>query len=121
MAEYEFTAEQNQSIDQLRTKLSTISIMLIVAGALLIFFAHSGETSRAIWYEGILAIALIVLGFVYYRPVDNLKRVTSTADHDILLMMIAMNDLRIAFARAQVIFVVLIVMAMAQISWMLGF
>lgn len=121
MAEYEFTAEQNQSIDKLRTKLSTISIMLILAGALLLFFAHSGETLRAIWYAGIPAIAFIILGFVYYRPVDNLKRVTSTDGHDILIMMIAMNDLRIAFATAQVLFVVLIIMAIAQISWLLGY
>ncbi len=121
MAEYEFTAEQNQSIDQLRTKLSTTSIMLIVAGALLVVFAHGGETSRAIWYAGIPAIAFIVLGFVCYQPVDNLKRVTSTEGHDILIMMIAMKDLRIAFATGQVIIIVLIVMAIAQISWMLGF
>ncbi|HEY5678582.1 MAG TPA: hypothetical protein VIS55_00790 [Pseudomonadales bacterium] len=121
MAEYEFTAAENQSIDQLRTKLSSISIMLVVAGALLVFFALGGETSQAIWYSAIPAIAFIVLGYVYYRPVENLKRVTSTHGQDIMIMMMAMNDLRIAFTISQVIFVVLIVMAIVQISRMLGF
>lgn len=121
MAEYEFTTEENRSIDELHTKLSTISVMLVVAGVSLMIFAHSGETPRAIWFEAMLAAALIILGLVYYRPVDNLKRVTGTAGHDILIMMMAMNDLRIAFARAQVIFVFLIIMALAQLSWMLGF
>ena len=122
MAEYEFTAQQNQSIDHLRQKLVHISIMLVLGGVLLLSVGHIvTDDSRTIWYTVVPAVSFIVLGFVYYRPVDNLKRITTTKGHDILEMMIGMDDLRIAFTTAQVVFVFLIIMAIAEISRQLGF
>ena len=121
MAEYEFTAEQNQSIDELRQKLFHVSLMLAVAGALLVVAIHlTADTTRGIWGGVIPAVGFVLLGFVYYLPVDNLKRVTTTKGHDILEMMIGMDDLRIAFTAARFLFVLLILTEVAESARLMG-
>jgi hypothetical protein len=122
MAEYEFTAEQNQSIDELRQKLFHVSLMLAVAGALLVVTIHLAvDTTSGLWSGVIPAVGFVLLGFVYYLPVDNLKRVTTMKGHDILEMMIGMDDLRIAFTTARFLFVLLILTEVAEGIRLMGF
>lgn len=121
MTEYEFTAEQNKSIDRLRQKLWHIALMLSISGAFLLINSYTAETTRGVWGTAVPALCFVVMGFVFFRPLDNLKRITATKGHDILEMMIGMDDLRIAFATAQVVFIVLIMTIIAEIARAFGF
>jgi hypothetical protein len=117
MSEYEFTAEQNNSIDGFSQKLLHICILLIGIGATLLVFAHRVATDIDLWHMTFGAMAFMVLGFVYFRPLDNFKRITTTKGHDVFELMIAMDDLRIAYLTGGVLMVFMIGLLSAEIIW----
>ena len=117
MAEYEFTAEQNTSIDAFRQKLLHISISCLILGALLLHLSYTAATGVSIYHLSSVGFVYMILAVVYFRPIDNFKRITTTKGNDVFEMMIAMDDLRIAFTIGQVLFLFLGALALAQIIW----
>ena len=117
MSEYEFTAEQNACIDQFRQKLFHISIFMMGIGSMMLVIAHRVVTGVGLWHMTFGAMAFILLGFVYFRPIDNFKRITTTEGHDVFELMIAMDDLRVAFTTAQALVVFMIGLLLAEIIW----
>ena len=115
MAEYEFTAEQNEGIDQLRQKLLHDSLLFIIMGGIQLVgsFFFSGAGAR--WVSLLAAVLFLVMGWLFMRPLDNFKRVTTTEGEDVKEMMIALSDLRAAFLLAEIVVAILVVAIIAEI------
>ena len=106
MAEYEFTTEQNEAIDSLREKILHVSVLMFVMGILLELQGHLFFEGTTLAYLSIGGAIYIVLGFVFFRPIDNLRRITTMEGEDIFQLMVAMDDLRIAFTVGTVVYIV---------------
>jgi hypothetical protein len=106
MAEYEFTDDENRLIDQLRRKLQQISILFLVLGVLQLVqsFLLTDETGR--WISLGAAILLLGLGWLFMRPLDNLRRIMGTTGQDIREVVVAINDLRAAYLGAEIILII---------------
>jgi len=53
------------------------------------------------------AILLLALGWLFWRPLDNFRRIISTEGQDIREIVTAVKDLRAAYLGAEIILVVL--------------
>lgn len=107
MAEYEFTAEENHHIDQLRRKLQHVAILFMVLGALQLIESFMLTDPPGRWISVGGAILLLALGWLFWRPLDNFRRIISTEGQDIREVVTAIKDLRAAFLGAEIILVVL--------------
>jgi hypothetical protein len=107
MAEYEFTAEENRHIEQLRRKIQHISLLFIVLGGLQLVqsFLMAEPTGRWISLGG--AVLLLALGWLFFRPLDNFRRIITTEGQDIREVVTAIKDLRTAYLGAEIIMVIL--------------
>ena len=107
MAEYEFSAEENRHVDQVRRKLQHVAILFLVLGALQLIesFLLSDATGR--WISLGSAFLLLALGWLFWRPLDNFRRIVSTQGHDIREVVTAIKDLRAAYLGAEIILVVI--------------
>lgn len=103
MAEYEFTEEENRHIDSLRRKLQQVSILFLVLGSLQLVqsFLLTDDTQR--WFSLGAALLILGLGWLFMRPLDNLRRITTTTGQDIREIVIAIQDLRAAYLGAEII------------------
>ncbi len=107
MAEYEFTAEENRYIDQVRRKLQHIAVLFLVLGALQLIESFLLTDPAGRWISVGSAILLLALGWLFLRPLDNFRRIISTEGQDIREIVTAIKDLRVAYLGAEIILVVL--------------
>lgn len=107
MAEYEFTAEENRHIDQVRRKLQQIAVFFLVLGALQLIESFLLTDPAGRWISVGSAILLLALGWLFWRPLDNFRRIISTEGQDIREVVTAIKDLRAAYLGAEIILVVL--------------
>jgi hypothetical protein len=107
MSQYEFTAEENGLITQVGQKLRHISILFLVLGGLQLAQSFLLADSLGRWISLGAALLLLVLGWLFMRPLDNLRRIVSTTGQDIHEVMVAIQDLRTAYLAAEVIMLVL--------------
>lgn len=107
MAEYEFSADENRLVDQVRSKLQHVALLFLVLGALQLIesFMLSDPTGR--WISLGSAFLLLALGWLFWRPLDNFRRIVSTQGQDIREVVTAIRDLRAAYLGAEIILVVL--------------
>jgi hypothetical protein len=109
MPEHEFSSKQNAAINSLREKILHISLLHFSVAGLLLWNSFMGTVQPravAMSFSGIAVTIFVVLGVLFLRPLNNLKRVVTTAGEDITQMMIAMDDLRIAYAAAAIVYAV---------------
>ena len=106
MAQYEFTAEENRHIDQVRRKLQHIALLFLVLGVLQLIgsFLLTDPTGR--WISLGSAILLLALGWLFWRPLDNFRRIITTEGQDIREVITAIKDLRAAYFAAEIILIV---------------
>jgi hypothetical protein len=104
MAEYEFTDADNLRIKNLRQRVLHVAILFMALGILQLVsaFLLTDQTER--WISLGAALLLLILGWLYVRPLDNFRRITETQGQDIRQVIIAMKDLRAAYLAAEVIF-----------------
>jgi hypothetical protein len=107
MAEYEFTVEENRHIDQVRRKLLHIAVLFLVLGALQLIESFLLRDPAGRWISVGSAILLLALGWLFWRPLDNFRRIISTEGQDIREVVTAVKDLRAAYLGAEIILVVL--------------
>lgn len=107
MAQYEFTAEENQLITQVGRKLAHIGILFVVLGAAQMIQSFLLGDPLARWIRLGSALLLFGLGWLFSRPLDNLRRIVATTGKDIEEVMVAIRDLRAAYLAAEVILLVL--------------
>jgi hypothetical protein len=107
MAEYEFTAEENRHINQVRGKLLHIAVLVLILGVLQLIASFLLTEPADRWISLGSAILLLALGWLFLRPLDNFRRVVSTEGHDIREIVTAIKDLRAAYLGAEIILVVL--------------
>jgi hypothetical protein len=112
---YEFTELQNQRIDQITQKLSHISIIFFAFGIVQLLGAFLVSTGAVVWGAAASGALFLGLGYVYQRPLDNLKNITTTKSRDIDELMIGLDDLHIAFLTGQVLIAFLSVVLVADI------
>ena len=108
MSEYEFKAAEDAQVDALRTKLLHICVLFLVLGVMFVVQAHVyllGTSRLALSIGGAL---FVLLAIVFWRPLDNFRRVTTTQGDDIPQFMMAMDDLRVAFTTSQIVIGLLI-------------
>jgi hypothetical protein len=103
MTQYEFTEEENRHIDSLRRKVQQVSVLFLMLGVLQLVqsFLLTGETER--WISLGAALLILGLGWLFTRPLDNLRRITTTTGQDIREVVIALEDLRAAYLGAEFI------------------
>ena len=106
MAQYEFTAEENRHIDQLRRKLQHISMLFLLLGVLQLVESFMLPDPTGQWISLAAAVLILVLGWLFMRPVDNFRRVVSTEGQDIREVVTAIKDLRAAYLGAEIILIV---------------
>ena len=106
MAQYEFTAEENRHIDQLRRKLQHISILFLILGVLQLIESFMLPDPTGRWISLAAAILILGLGWLFMRPVDNFRRVVTTDGQDIREVVTAIKDLRAAYLGAEIILLV---------------
>jgi uncharacterized membrane protein HdeD (DUF308 family) len=109
-AEYEFSARENQRVLRLHQRLLWVSLGLFALGALLAVGAFSRPRDELLWIQLLAGVCFGGLGLVFWRPLDNLKRITTRSGTDITELMTAMSDLRVAFAAAAMIFGIMAVL-----------
>lgn len=130
MAEYEFSEADNKTFDLLSRALrrfaltfAAFAVVLTIMGSIWIAMITAGTpdsstSSPAVggvpWllivvYAGIPATAALALMFL--RPLDNLKRITTTEGQDISELLGALSDLNQSFGLFR-IFVALLFIAM---------
>lgn len=106
MSEYEFTPEQERTFGELLKWLNLFSIFFIVAGLLISVVAflmfQTVEGNAALPGFGI-AIAMIAIGVLFRRPMDNIKNILNTEGRDISELMIAIKDFSQAFLSGAVV------------------
>ncbi len=113
MSEYEFTQEQNRTIDQIRVTLLHNALLMFGIGFLLMFFGHNLPVLPG-WITMLGAGFFLILGVVYFHPLVNFKRVTTTTADDINQIVTAMDNLQTAFAAG--VYIILIVSGLTLIE-----
>lgn len=106
MAEYEFTAEENRHIDQVRRKLQHIAVLFLVLGALQLIESFLLTDPAGRWISVGSALLLLALGWLFLRPLDNFRRIVTTEGQDIREVITAIKDLRAAYFAAEIILIV---------------
>jgi hypothetical protein len=107
MSQYEFTAEENRLITQVGTKLRHISILFLLLGALQLAQSFMLTDSSGRWISLAASLLLFALSWLFFRPLDNLRRIVTTTGQDIHEVVVAIKDLRAAYLAAQIIMLVL--------------
>jgi hypothetical protein len=107
MAEYEFTAEENRVVDQVSRKLKHIAILFLALGALQLADAFMLTDPTGRWTSMGAALLLLLLGWLFWRPLDNFRRIITTEGSDIREVITALKDLRLAYLGAEIILIVL--------------
>jgi hypothetical protein len=106
MAEYEFTAEENRHIDQLARKLRHIAVLFLILGVLQLQESFSLADTAGRWISLGVAVLTLGLGWLFWRPVDNFRRVVSTEGQDIREIVAAIGELRAAYVGAEIILLI---------------
>jgi len=106
MAEYEFTAEENRVIDQVRRKLQHIAVLFLLLGVLQLIGSFLLTDPAGRWISVGSAILLLALGWLFWRPLDSFRRIISTEGQDIREVVTAIKDLRAAYLAAEIILIV---------------
>lgn len=107
MAEYEFTAEENQRIEQLRQKIQHIAVLFLALGVLQLVQSFMLVEPTARWISLGGAVLLLALGWLFFRPLDNFRRIVTTEGQDIREVVTAIRDLRTAYLGAEIILIIL--------------
>jgi hypothetical protein len=108
MATYEFSDAENLHVNALRRNLLQVSWLFIILGVLQLAAAFMVADPMARWIALGAGILLLVLGWLFTRPLDNFRRILLTKGQDIRHVIIAMRDLNSACLVAEVIFGILV-------------
>ena len=115
MTGYEFTEFQNQRINQITQKLSHISMMFFALGVIQLLSAFLVSTGAVVSGAAASGILFLGLGYVFRRPLDNFKKITTTEGSDIPELMVGLDDLHVAYLTGQVIIGCLSVVFVADV------
>ena len=95
MAEYEFTSEQNETFDKLATSLQRFAIIFGIWGALFVVMGVLDFTGGAIPFGGLVSaiagIAIVIMAFLFLKPVQNFRGITTTEGQDISELLTALK------------------------------
>lgn len=115
MAGYDFSEAENQRLNRLRQTIMHISILFIAFGALQVVASFFIAAIAGRWISLASGILFLVLGWLYARPLDNLRRVLYSKGQDIRQILIALSDLRVAYLGGEVILLVLVATIFVEI------
>lgn len=90
MVKYEFTEEQNQTIDLLSKRMVLVSVLFLFIGIMSVIQAIiiGGGV-----YFVIYGITMIIFGVSFYLPTDNFKNIVKTEGRDIKELMDAFREI----------------------------
>ena len=95
MAEYEFTSEQNETFDKLANSLQRFAIIFGIWGALFVVMGVLDFTGAATPLGGLISaiagIAIVIMAFLFLKPVQNFRRITTTEGQDISELLSALR------------------------------
>ena len=96
MTTHEFTKQQNEVIRSLSQRMRLVSIlfMLIGVGLIVSLVPNMGSESRLVVLvvSAFFAVLNIIKGYVFFRPTDNLTRITTSEGKDISELMEAFAE-----------------------------
>jgi len=115
MAEYEFSGAENRRVRSLRGTILHIAFLFVAFGALQLAGSFFLVDIAGRWISLAAAVLFLVLGWLYVRPLDNLRRVVESNGQDIRQMMAALSDLRVACLGGEIILVVLVATIIVEI------
>ena len=95
MAEYEFTSEQNKTFDSLANSLQRFAIVFGIWGALFVVMGILDFIGAATPFGGLVSavagIAIVIMAFLFLKPVQNFRRITTTEGQDISELLAALK------------------------------
>ena len=95
MAEYEFTSEQNETFDKLANSLQRFAIIFGIWGALFVLMGALDFIGATASFGGliqaIVGIAIVIMAFLFLKPVQNFRRITTTEGQDISELLSALR------------------------------
>ena len=117
MESYEFTAEQNQVIGSLASRMRWVSILFALIGIGLLISLVPNIQAGAQWViviaSALFAVINLLKGVVFYRPVDNLSNIVEREGTDIAELLQAFRELSQGFSWMVILNIILIVMLSA--------
>ena len=117
MESYEFTAEQNQVIGSLASRMRWVSILFVLIGIGLLISLVPNIQAGAQWVivvaSALFAVINLLKGVVFYRPVDNLSNIVEREGTDIAELLQAFRELSQGFSWMVILNIILIVMLSA--------
>ena len=119
MSDYEFSKKEEQTIASLGQRMAIVGGLLVVTGIgrIILGFVRSGGEGFGGGVIVFLTAALfnIVLGVVFFRPTDNLKRIATTTGNDIKELMTAFSELASGFDLVNYALILIAVLAIVNI------
>lgn len=108
---YEFTDNQNTTISKLVLYMKLTAFLTAFLGVVDFIMSIISQS----WLSIVSALSVIVLGFVFYFPIDNLQRIVTTQGSDIPELMQAFSDLN----KGWTVFIIflIIVAVLSGIGW----
>jgi hypothetical protein len=96
MAEYEFTDEQNKTFNKLATSLQRFAIIFGIWGALFVVMGvmdFTGESQAPFGglVSAIAGLSIVITAFLFLKPVQNFRRITTTQGQDISELLTALK------------------------------
>lgn len=114
MTQDEFHSSLNQRIDQLYQILLHISFLLYGTGFVLVLISLQFQ-GTARWMATIQAGLFLMLGFVYYPPLNNYQRMAVTERDPVNRFTCAMSHMHVTFSFGLITLAILAIMAIRQI------
>ena len=118
MSQYEFTPEQNSVIRAVALRCVVQAVLFAILGAITIviwFATKSGLSGYMSFVSIFAALLLIAMSIVFYRPADNLRRITTTSGNDITELMTAMKEFNMGFNLLNILMVINLALVIAAV------
>ena len=121
--EYEFTESQEATFSELLKWLNLFSVLFMLAGVLIVgvaFMMFSGSDGTMALPGFGIGIAMLAIGFLFRRPMDNLQNIINTEGRDIAELMIAIKDFSQAFLSGTVVAGLFVLMIIWRLVVLMG-
>lgn len=98
---YDFSAQENMVFNALRRSLSYFALANVALGiaTLAIAYILAFEEDEAFAGGTVLVLGILycALGLLWRRPLDNIRNIITTKDHDVDELMVVTDELKKAF------------------------
>lgn len=119
---YQFGEKEKENISGVVIRFITNALLLVLSGVFnitrAIFHISSGNYFPA-FVVLISGFIFIAMGFIFFKPADNLRLMLSTEGHDIEEVMNAITELAVGFSRLPLFLMMMLVFEIMTTAFLL--